>query len=64
MDKIIIFQFALLALILLSILLTVAVPVLLTSPESWNENKNVIFTGSAAWAGLVLTVGVLNSLVV
>jgi photosystem II PsbZ protein len=64
MDMIIVFQFALLALILLSILLTVAVPVLLTSPESWNENKNYILTGSAAWAGLVLAVGVLNSLVV
>lgn len=64
MDMILVFQFALLALVLLSILLTVAVPVLLTSPESWDDNKNYIFTGSAAWAGLVLTVGVLNSLVV
>ena len=61
---IIVFQFALLAIILLSILLTVAVPVLLTSQESWNESKNVVFTGSAAWAGLVIVVGVLNSLVV
>jgi photosystem II core protein PsbZ len=64
MNITLVFQFALLALILLSILLTVAVPVLLTSAESWNENKRYILTGSAAWAVLVLTVGILNSLVV
>jgi photosystem II PsbZ protein len=59
-----IFQFSLLGLVLLSILMVIAVPVSLTSPQSWNENKNFIFTGSAAWAGLVFLVGVLNYLVV
>lgn len=58
------FQASLLALILLSFLLVVGVPVVFASPNGWNENKNFILLGSAAWAGLVFLVGTLNSLVI
>ena len=58
------FQASLLALIALSFLLVVGVPVVFASPNGWNENKNYILLGSAAWAGLVFLVGTLNSLVI
>nr|YP_007317193.1 photosystem II protein Z [Monomorphina aenigmatica]AFZ88795.1 photosystem II protein Z [Monomorphina aenigmatica] len=58
------FQASLLALIALSFLLVVGVPVVFASPNGWNENKNYILFGSAAWAGLVFLVGTLNSFVI
>ena len=58
------FQASLLALIALSFLLVVGVPVVFASPNGWNENKNYILLGSAAWAGLVFLVGTLNYLVI
>jgi len=64
MDIILVFQASLLALIGLSFLMVVAVPVVLASPEGWNSNKNYVFTGAAAWIGLILVVGVLNSIVI
>lgn len=63
-NMITIFQFALLGLVLFSILLVVGIPVLLTSPESWDKNKDNIFKISALWIGFVFTVGVLNYLVI
>lgn len=64
MDMTLIFQFSLLALIALSFLMVVAVPVVFASPNGWESNKNYLLTGAAAWTGLVLMVGVLNSIVV
>lgn len=58
------FQISLLALIVFSFLLVVAVPVVFASPNSWDNNKNLILLGSAVWGILVLTVGSLNYLVV
>ena len=58
------FQASLLALIALSFLLVVGVPVVFASPNGWNENKNYVLLGSAAWVGLVLLVGTLNYLVI
>jgi photosystem II PsbZ protein len=57
------FQAALLALIAFSFLMVVGVPVVFASPNGWNENKNYILLGSAAWASLVILVGTLNSFV-
>nr|YP_010700242.1 photosystem II protein Z [Euglena deses]WCH63386.1 photosystem II protein Z [Euglena deses] len=54
------FQASLLALIAFSFLLVVAVPVLFASPNGFNENKNFLLLGSAAWTILVLLVGTLN----
>jgi photosystem II PsbZ protein len=61
---IIIFQFALLALVLLSFLLVVAVPVVFASPNAWEENKNVVLLAASAWAGCVFVVGTLNFFVI
>ncbi len=59
-----IFQFTLLALIALSFLLVVGVPVVFASPEGWTENKRTVFSGLGLWILLVFAVGVLNSFVV
>nr|YP_006234222.1 photosystem II protein Z [Eutreptiella gymnastica]CCE26510.1 photosystem II protein Z [Eutreptiella gymnastica] len=64
MDIILVFQFSILALIALSFLMVIAVPVVFATPEGWNSNKNYILTGAAAWAGLVFVVGSLNSVVI
>jgi len=58
------FQISLLALIAFSFLLVIAVPVVFASPNSWDNNKNIILFGSAIWGFLVLVVGSLNYLVV
>ena len=61
---ILIFQISLLALILLSFLLIVAVPVVFASPSGWNDNKNYLVFSIGAWTLLVLLVGTLNSFVI
>nr|YP_009057801.1 Z protein of photosystem II [Picocystis salinarum]AID67627.1 Z protein of photosystem II [Picocystis salinarum] len=58
------FQLALFALVALSFLLIIGVPVVFASPEGWTENKGVVFSGLGAWMTLVFIVGVLNSFVV
>ena len=64
MDIILVFQFSLLALIAISFLMVIAVPVVFATPDGWNSNKQYVLTGTAAWAGLVFVVGALNSVVV
>nr|AIY30193.1 photosystem II protein Z [Lobosphaera incisa] len=59
-----IFQLTLFALIALSFLLVVGVPVVFASPEGWTENKRTVFSGLGLWVLLVFLVGVLNSFVV
>ncbi|MDJ0553160.1 MAG: photosystem II reaction center protein PsbZ [Microcoleaceae cyanobacterium MO_207.B10] len=58
------FQFVLLALVVLSFVLVVGVPVAYASPQIWNQSKSLIFVGSGLWVALVIAVGVLNFLVV
>lgn len=60
----IIFQLSLLALVLLSFLLVVGVPVIFASPNGWNENKNYVLFSAVIWTFLVFIVGSLNSFVV
>jgi len=57
------FQLALLALVGLSFVLVVGVPVALASPEGWLSSKNTVFSGVSLWIGLVFLVGILNSLI-
>lgn len=59
-----IFQLLLLALVALSFLMVVGVPVAYASPQNWDQSKRLIYLGSFAWAGLVILVGVLNFLVI
>ncbi|HEY9648912.1 MAG TPA: photosystem II reaction center protein PsbZ [Chroococcidiopsis sp.] len=60
----IVFQFALLALVVLSFAMVVGVPVAYASPRNWEQSKRLILLGSVAWGGLVVVVGVLNYFVV
>ncbi len=60
----IIFQFALLGLVLLSFAMVIGVPVAYATPQNWNESKRLLWVGSFAWIGLVLLVGALSFLVV
>ena len=60
----ILFQIALVALVALSFVMIVGVPVAYATPQNWVESKLVLWMGSAAWIGLVFLVGALNFLVV
>ena len=60
----ILFQPVLLALVLLSFVMVVGVPVAYASPQNWNQSKSLIYVGSGLWFLLVIAVGVLNFLVV
>lgn len=60
----IIFQFALFALVALSFLMVLGVPVAYASPQNWEQAKPLLYIGSGVWAVLVVVVGVLNFLVV
>lgn len=59
-----IFNLFLLALVLLSFVLVVGVPVAYASGQNWDESKRLIWLGSGIWIGLVLIVALLNFLVV
>ena len=58
------FQIALLALVAMSFVMVVGVPVAYASPQNWDQSKRLIFLGSGVWIALVLLVAVLNSFVV
>jgi len=60
----ILFQLALTALVLLSFVLVVGVPVAYASPQNWEQSKSFIWLGSGIWFALVIAVGVLNFFVV
>nr|QUE28894.1 PsbZ [Porphyropsis coccinea] len=47
--------------VVISTLLTVAIPVILASPGQWEQSKNLVYTGAGLWAGLVIFTGVINS---
>jgi photosystem II PsbZ protein len=61
---IVVFNLALFALVLLSFVMIVGVPVAYAAPQSWDRSKKLLFVGSGAWGLLVVVVGVLNFLVV
>ncbi len=58
------FQLALAALVILSFVMVIGVPVAYASPQDWDRSKQLIFLGSGAWIALVLIVAVLNFFVV
>ena len=60
----IVFQIFLLALVALSFVMVVGVPVAYASPQNWDVSKRLIFLGSGVCVALVVIVGVLNYLVV
>ncbi|MFM2062982.1 MAG: hypothetical protein RLZZ507_2652 [Cyanobacteriota bacterium] len=60
----IVFQFALVSLVLMSFVLVVGVPVVYATPQNWVESKKLLWVGSGVWIALVLLVGLLNFFVV
>jgi len=60
----ILFQVTLAALVFLSFLMVIGVPVAYASPQNWEQSKSLIFVGSGVWVALVIAVGVLNFFVV
>lgn len=56
----ILFNIALLALVAMSFLMVVAVPVAYASPQNWDQSKRLLWLGSGLWIVLVLVVGTLN----
>jgi photosystem II PsbZ protein len=59
-----VFQIALFALVLMSFVMVVGVPVAYASPQNWDQSKGLLWLGSGVWIALVLLVAVLNSFVV
>ena len=59
-----VFQVALIALVLMSFVLVVGVPVVYATPQNFNDSKKFLWLGSGIWVALVLVVGVLNFFVV
>jgi photosystem II PsbZ protein len=57
------FQFAVLALIVVSFAMVVGVPVAFATPNGWAGTKNLVFSGAAVWFLLIFAVGILNSFV-
>nr|QVQ56780.1 photosystem II protein Z [Erythrocystis saccata] len=60
----IIIQLLVLALVILSVILVIGVPVTLASPGQWEKSKNLVYTSIVIWIGLVVITGVLNSFIV
>ncbi|HEY9630219.1 MAG: photosystem II reaction center protein PsbZ [Oscillatoriophycideae cyanobacterium NC_groundwater_1537_Pr4_S-0.65um_50_18] len=60
----ILFQVALAALVAVSFIMVVAVPVAYASPRNWEQSKQLLFLGSGLWVILVFLVGGLNYFVV
>lgn len=60
----ILFQLALAALVFLSFVMVVGVPVAYATPQNWDQSKPLIYLGSIVWVALVVAVGVLNFLVI
>ncbi|HEY9616696.1 MAG TPA: photosystem II reaction center protein PsbZ [Microcoleaceae cyanobacterium] len=59
----ILFQLVLAAFVFLSFVMVVGVPVALATPQNWDQSKRLVLLGSGVWAALVISLGVLNSLV-
>ena len=59
----IVIQLLVFSLIALSTILVVGVPVTLASPGQWEQSKNLVYTGTGVWAGLVIITGVVNSFI-
>ncbi len=58
----ILLQLSLLVLVLYSLIMVIAVPVLYSSSTDWSRSKNLLLVGSFLWVGLVALVGGLSFL--
>ncbi|NJK63998.1 MAG: photosystem II core protein PsbZ [Synechococcaceae cyanobacterium SM2_3_1] len=58
----ILLQLSLLVLVLYSLIMVIAVPVLYSSSSDWSRAKNLLLIASFLWVGLVALVGGLSFL--
>nr|WDB00681.1 Ycf9 [Cavernulicola chilensis] len=58
---IIILQSLVFALVGLSFILVLIIPIVLASSGGWEKSKSLLFASSGIWAGIVIITGVLNS---
>ncbi len=58
------FQITLAALVALSFVMIVGVPVAYASPQNWVQSKRLILLGSGVWVALVFAVGALSYFVI
>lgn len=59
-----VFQLLVLALVILSFVMVVAVPVVLATPGEWQRYQRLIYLGAGIWALLVVLIGLMDVLVV
>jgi photosystem II PsbZ protein len=57
----VVIQLLVFLLIALSTILVISIPVTLASPGQWEQSKDLVYTGSGVWAGLIIVTGVINS---
>nr|YP_009398083.1 photosystem II protein Z [Gredgaria maugeana]ARW67269.1 photosystem II protein Z [Gredgaria maugeana] len=60
---ILVVQLLVLALVILSIILVVGIPVTLASPGQWEKSKNLVYTNIGVWIGLIIVTSILNSFI-
>ncbi|MBD2744249.1 photosystem II reaction center protein PsbZ [Coleofasciculus sp. FACHB-1120] len=60
----ILFQLVLAALVFLSFVMVIGVPVAYATPQNWDQSKRLLIFGSGVWIALVLLTGALSYLVV
>nr|QCI08440.1 photosystem II protein Z [Ptilothamnion sphaericum] len=60
---ILIIQFLVFALVILSTVLVVGIPVTLASPGQWEKSKNLIYTSAGIWAGIIIITTIINSFI-
>lgn len=53
-------QLLVFALIVISIIAVIFMPVTLASPGEWEKSKNLVYTGAGIWSVLVIITGVAN----
>jgi len=56
-------QLLVFALVILSTILVVGIPVALASPGQWEKSKNLIYTSAGIWVGLIVITTIINSFV-
>ncbi|MBD1839435.1 photosystem II reaction center protein PsbZ [Coleofasciculus sp. FACHB-64] len=60
----ILFQLVLGALVFLSFVMVIGVPVAYATPQNWDQSKRLLLLGSGVWIALVFLTGALSYLVV
>nr|ARW69361.1 photosystem II protein Z [Polysiphonia sp.] len=58
-----IIQLLVLALVILSIILVIGIPITLASPGQWEKSQKLVYTSIGVWVGLIIITGIVNSFI-